>query len=115
MSWEEEVRRKDDSFMRKIAVGVTVAIVMQAGFSIYFAGALSNQVGNNTKALSLVAKKLEAQEHISVAISRVETQISGLSTTIERMMLKVETIDREQQRRTNIVERADSFMSKKGE
>lgn len=115
MSREEDVRRKDDSIMRKIAVGVTVAIVMQAGFSIYYAGSLSNQVANNTKALALVAEKQHNQEKISVAISRVETQIAGLSTTIERMMLKVETIDREQQRRTNIVERADSFMSKKGE
>ena len=110
---EEEVRRKDDSFMRKIAVGVTTAIIMQAGFSVYFAGSLSNQVANNTKALALVAQKLQSQEQLNIALSRVETLISGLSSTTQRLIIKVDAMDREQQRRTSIVDRADEYMRSK--
>ena len=112
---EDDMRRKDDSFMRKIAVGVTIAITIQAGFSIYYAGSLANQVTNNTKALEMMATKMDTQLQTSSSIARVEVLVESLNSVMERLSGSLEKVQTEQQRRLQIVDRADRYLRKQGE
>lgn len=103
---EEEMRRMDDSFLRKIAIGVVSAVVVQFFFSIYFAGTLSNQVGNNTKAIEIFAERLKSQDATAVALEKVKTLVEVMALDKAKNDLKFETIVAEQQRLAINVERA---------
>lgn len=110
-----EMRRKDDTILMKIAVGLSIAMFTQVGFSIYYAGSLANQVSNNTKAIEIIAKRMEMQDATATSLARVEVMIESLTSNLNRIADKVEGVTVEQQRRTPVIDRADRYLRKHGE
>lgn len=112
---EEEHYREDDSFLRKIAIGVLVAVIIQAGGLIYMLGTLTNQVSNNTKSITAMMAILEKQEEGGKSLIRVMTLVEGLTTSVNRVADRLENVATEQNRRALIIDRADRYMEKNGE
>lgn len=108
---EEEMRRKDDSFLRKIAVSVASATIIQVFISIYFAGTLSNQVSNNTKAIEALAKRSESQESMAVTLERVKTLVEGLVISAAKSEDRLSAVAAEQQSRTAIIKRTEEYLN----
>ena len=115
MADEKEHYRKDDSVLRKVAVGVMISIIVQAVGLIYMLGSLTNQVSNNTKAISSMAEMLEKQNASTNALVRVEVLVEGLTISVNRLADRLETVATEQNRRALIIDRADRYMEKHGE
>lgn len=102
-----ELRRMDDSFLRKIAIGVISAVVVQFLFSVYFAGTLSNQVGNNTKAIEIFSDRLKSQDVTAVALEKVKTLVDVMVSNNAKIEIKFDAIIAEQQRLALTIERAN--------
>ena len=111
---EEDHHRADDSLLRKVAVGVLIAIVIQSGSGIYMFGTLSNQVANNTKSITAAMDMLEKQSAASNSLIRVVTLVEGLTTSVNRVADRLELVATEQNRRALIIDRADRYMEKNG-
>jgi hypothetical protein len=115
MMAEKDHYRKDDSMLRKIAIGVLVAILVQAVGWVYMLGSLTNQVANNTKAISAMTVIIEKQGEASVSLVRVMTLVEGLTISVNRVADRLENVATEQNRRALIIDRADRYMEKNGE
>ena len=115
MSDELEHYRKDDTVLRKVAVGVLATIFVQAIGWVYMLGSLTNQVGNNTKAISAMTRLVEKQNESGTSLARVEVLVQSLTTSVNRVADRLETVATEQNRRALIIDRADRYMEKNGE
>lgn len=114
MEDSEETRRADDSLLRKVAVGILITFFVQAGGWVYMLGSLTNQVENNTKTIEAIMGIVEKQGDANTSMIRVETLVEGLTTLINRLSDRLETVANEQNRRALIIDRADRYMEKNG-
>lgn len=72
-----EFRRKDDAFIRRVAVVVLSAVIVQAFVAIYFAGAVVHQVNANTNAL------LKFQD-LDRRLTRMEVSLENIAERLDR-------------------------------
>ena len=107
--------RADDSILRKVAVGILIALIVQAGGWIYMLGSLTNQVENNTKAITAAMSLIEKQSQTNTTIVRVMTLVEGLTSSVNRVADRLESVATEQNRRALIIDRADRYMESHGD
>ena len=100
---EIDHKRKDDSFMRRIVIGVTIAIITQAIVTIYYSGKLSNQVGNNTNAISSLVKKIDSQNIMATQIAEIKVTVNFLAAAVTKFGDKLDGVASEQEKRTPFV------------
>lgn len=88
--------RKDDSFMRKMVGAVFVAMIGQGIFSIYYAGQLTNQVSNNTKAIAHFAENQDNQNGLAIQLAEIKTTVNLLVATVDRATDKLDIVSTKQ-------------------
>lgn len=112
-----EYHRKDDSLLRKVLVGVFILMVGQGGTTIYFAGQLTNQVSNNTKAIAKFAENQESQQTLAIQLAEINVTVKNLSDNVDKASIKLDAVSinqalfsnklsevaEEQKRRTELV------------
>lgn len=109
-----EVKRKDDSFFRKVGVGLTAGLLLQAGVTIFSYGILSNQVANNTKAITAFAAKNEQQNQINISLGKLEVLLNTMNIQMQAFSTKLDYVAGEQQRRSPIIENMSEYMRRNG-
>lgn len=105
---DKEFRRKDDSFLRNIVIGVITALVVQLLGFIYFAGMLSNQVDNHTKAIEAILVDVASKDSTVIALERVKTVVEGLAYSTGKLSDKLDLVASEQLRRNLIIDQLQS-------
>lgn len=103
-------RREDDSLLRKVAVGVLVTVVIQAGGWIYMIGSLGNQVANNTKSIDAFSELLIKKQNETVSIARTQVLVEGLTITVNRMVDGLDRVALEQNARTPVIDRVKRYL-----
>lgn len=106
----KEFRRRDDSFIRNIAVGVISAFIVQIGAFIYFAGTLANQVEHNTKSIDFILNVLAAKDSTPLSVERLKTLVEGLAVSTTKLAEKLDSVASEQQRRRIIIDQMQAQM-----
>ena len=107
--------RADDSILRKVAVGILITLVAQGGGWVYMMGSLTNQVENNTKAITAAMALIEKQSESNSSIVRMMTLVEGLTLSVNRVADRLESVATEQNRRALIIDRADRYMESHGD
>lgn len=111
----EREGRKDDTLMRKIFVGVLVAltimVVTETGGLIYIIGVERSARLENTQDIRHLENQINDLKNINERLIRIETQMQTVSNLIASMAVTMQDVAYEQQRRTSIVNQAGTFMT----
>lgn len=91
-----EYHRKDDSFLRKMIAGVFVALIIQGVFSVYYAGQLTNQVGNNTAAIAKFAESQKNTNNLEIKLTEIKTVVDRLVTDVGKASDKLTEVSTNQ-------------------
>lgn len=91
-----EYHRKDDGFLRKMVAGVFIALIVQGVFSVYYAGQLTNQVSNNTAAITKFSESQKNTNNLEIQLAEIRTIVGILVTNVEKASEKLDTVSANQ-------------------
>ena len=100
----KEFQRKDDAMLRKFVGGVGLAVVIQALGMIYYAGQFSNQVANNTRAITTLSATVEKSRDIEITMAQFKQVVDDMNHSVKEMSSLLAKVAAEQQRRGPIIE-----------
>ena len=100
---EEEIRRQDDKFGRKLIATLLFALAVETGGGLYYFGGITDRVTHLEKEI-LVIKDVQATIHkIDRDIGEIKVQLKNVSTTVIGASSTLNKVRSEQDKRSNIV------------